>query len=243
MGKIHAVFGAGGGIGSVLSKRLTENGDKVYLLGRKEDRLRDLSDQISQPYMTVDATDEGQVSKVLGKISENEGRLDGVVSLVGSIFLKPLELTTISEFEEVMRINIFSSFCILKQSLKFMESGSIVFSSSTAALIGLKNHESISAAKAAVIGLVRSAAASYASKKIRINAVAPGLIKTPLSESITSNPAALKASTSFHPLGRIGTPEDVAGAIFWLLSEQSDFVTGEVIPVDGGLSSIKLRET
>lgn len=240
MQKVHAVFGASGGIGCVLAKQLSENQDKVYLLGRKENKLRELSEQISQPYMAVDATDEEQVSKALKKIVENEGRLDGVVSLVGSIFLKPIEVTTQKEFEEVIKINTISSFCILKQALKYMEKGSIVFSSSTAALIGLKNHESISAAKAAIIGLMRSAAASYAYKKIRINAVAPGLIKTPLTESITSNPSALKASTSYHPLGRIGSPEDVAAAISWLLSEQSDFVTGEVIAVDGGLSSIKL---
>ncbi len=122
-----------------------------------------------------------------------------------------------------------------------MEKGSIVLSSSTAGLIGLTNHEAIAAAKAAVIGLMRSAAASYATKGIRINAVAPGLTRTPLTQAITNNEIALKASTAFHPLGRIGEPEDVAAAILWLLSDESAFVTADVIAVDGGLSSIKLR--
>ena len=122
-----------------------------------------------------------------------------------------------------------------------MKKGSIVLSSSTAGLIGLANHEAIAAAKAAVIGLMRSAAASCATKGIRINAVAPGLTRTSLTQGITSNEIALKASTAFHPLGRIGEPEDVAAAILWLLSDESSFVTADVIAVDGGLSSIKLR--
>lgn len=241
MQKVHAIFGATGGIGSVLTKRLSETGDIIYLLGRNEDKLKQYSKEVSQPYMVVDATDENLVAGVLKKIEEKEKHLDGVVSLVGSFFLKPLHLTTQKEFEEVIKINSSSSFCILKHALSLMKKGSIVLSSSTAGLIGLANHEAISAAKAAVVGLMRSAAASYAPKGVRINAVAPGLTRTPLTQGITSNEIALKASTAFHPLGRIAEPEDVAATIFWLLSDESAFLTGNVIAVDGGLSTIKLR--
>lgn len=241
MQKVYAIFGATGGIGSVLTKRLSETGNIVYLLGRNEDKLKRFSEEVSQPYMVVDATNENLVAQALKKIVEKERHLDGVVSLVGSFFLKPLHLTTQNEFEEVMKVNTTSSFCILKHALMNMEKGSIVLSSSTAGLIGLTNHEAIAAAKAAVLGLMRSAAASYASKGIRINAVAPGLTRTPLTQAITSNEISLKASTAFHPLGRIGEPEDVAAAIFWLLSDESAFITADVIAVDGGLSSIKLR--
>lgn len=241
MQKVYAIFGATGGIGSVLVKRLSETGSIIYLLGRNEEKLERLAQEVSQPYMVVDATDENLVAQALKKIVEKEKHLDGVVSLVGSFFLKPLHLTTQKEFEEVMRVNTSSSFCILKHALSIMEKGSIVLSSSTAGLIGLTNHEAIAAAKAAVIGLMRSAAASYAKKGIRVNAVAPGLTRTPLTQAITNNEAALKASTAFHPLGRIGEPEDVAAAISWLLSDESSFVTADVIAVDGGLSSIKLR--
>jgi NAD(P)-dependent dehydrogenase (short-subunit alcohol dehydrogenase family) len=241
MKKVYAIFGATGGIGSVLTKRLSETGNIIYLLGRSEEKLKQLSKELSQPYMVVDATDENLVEQALKNILEKERSLSGVVSLVGSFFLKPLHLTTQKEFEEVMKVNTTSSFCILKHALRIMEKGSIILSSSTAGLIGLNNHEAIAAAKAAVIGLMRSAAASYATKGIRINAVAPGLTRTPLSQAITSNEIALKASTAFHPLGRIGEPEDVAAAILWLLSDESAFVTADVIAVDGGLSSIKLR--
>lgn len=241
MQKVYAIFGATGGIGTVLTKRLSEAGNTVYLLGRNEEKLENLSKELSQPYLVVDATKEDLVADALKNIVETEGHLDGVVSLVGSFFLKPLHLTTHVDFEDVMKINVFSSYCILKHAVKIMKKGSIVLSSSTAGLIGLTNHEAIATAKAAVIGLMRSAAASYATKGIRINAVAPGLIRTPLSQSITNNELALKASTAFHPVGRIGEPEDVAAAISWLLSDESAFVTGDVIAVDGGLSSIKLH--
>ena len=241
MQKVYAIFGATGGVGNVLTKRLTETGAIIYLLARNEEKLERFSKEVSQPYMVVDATDEDLVADALKRIVEKERRLDGVVSLVGSVFLKPLHLTTQKEFEEVMKINTTSSFCILKHALSFMKEGSIVLSSSTAGLIGLANHETIAAAKAAIIGLMRSAAASYATKGIRINAVAPGLTRAPLTQAITGNQMALKTSTSFHPLGRIGEPEDVAAAICWLLSDDSAFVTARVIAVDGGLSSIKLR--
>lgn len=241
MQKVYAIFGAAGGIGSVLTRRLSEKGNTVYLLGRNQEKLERFSKEISQPYRIVDATDENSVAQVLEEIIKKENHLDGVVSLVGSFFLKPIHLTTQKEFEEVIKINTVSSFCILKHALNIMEKGSIVLSSSTAGLIGLANHEAIGAAKAAVIGLMRSAAASYASKGIRVNAVAPGLTRTPLSQAILNNEMALKASTAFHPLGRIGEPEDVTAAILWLLSDESAFITAQVIAVDGGLSSIKLR--
>lgn len=243
MKKVHAIFGATGGIGSVLTKRFSGTGDTLYLLGKNEEKLKKLSKEVCQPYIVVDATDENLVDQAFKTILDKEQHLDGVVSVVGSLFLKPIHLTTQKEFEEVMKINTTSSFCILKQALNKMEKGSIVLSSSTAGLIGLANHEAISAAKAALIGLMRSTAASYANKKIRINAVAPGLTRTALTQNITNNDIALKASTAFHPLGRIAEPEDVASAIFWLLSDESAFVTANVIAVDGGLSSIKLRPT
>ncbi len=119
--------------------------------------------------------------------------------------------------------------------------GSVVFLSPCAAGIGLANHEAISASKGAIEAFVRSAAASYAQKGIRINAVAPGLVDTPLSAPITSNKATLKGSIAFHPMGRIGTAEDISSAIQWLLSSESSWMTGEVLRLDGGLVHIKTR--
>ena len=113
--------------------------------------------------------------------------------------------------------------------------------SSAAASIGLPNHEAIAAAKAGVSGLMRSAAATYAPYGLRVNAVAPGLVDTPLSQAITANDLARKASVAMHPLGRLGTPDDIAAAVCWLLGPHSAWVTGQVIGVDGGLATLKPR--
>ena len=117
----------------------------------------------------------------------------------------------------------------------------MVLLSSAAARIGLANHEAVAAAKAGVIGLTLSAAATYARARIRFNAVAPGLVRTPLSAGLLANELAAKASVAMHPLGRLGEPEDVARAICWLLDPHNDWVTGQVLGVDGGLADVKAR--
>jgi NAD(P)-dependent dehydrogenase (short-subunit alcohol dehydrogenase family) len=119
--------------------------------------------------------------------------------------------------------------------------GSIVLASTVAATIGLTNHEAIAAAKGAVNGLVLSAAATYAPRNIRVNAVAPGLVKTPLASRITSSEPALKASTAMHPLGRVGEPDDVAACVAWLLDPATTWVTGQIIGIDGGLGRVRAR--
>jgi NAD(P)-dependent dehydrogenase (short-subunit alcohol dehydrogenase family) len=117
--------------------------------------------------------------------------------------------------------------------------GSVVLISSAAAMEGLANHEAIAAAKAGIIGLTLSAAASYASMNLRVNAVAPGLIETPLTASLTGNEGARKFSEAMHALGRLGKPEDVARAIVFLLDTANDWITGQVLAVDGGLSRVR----
>ncbi|MFM8394910.1 MAG: SDR family oxidoreductase, partial [Acidobacteriota bacterium] len=119
--------------------------------------------------------------------------------------------------------------------------GSAVLVSSAAARIGLANHEAIAAAKGAIEGLVLSAAATYAPKGIRINAVAPGLVRTPLTSRITGNEMSLKASVAMHALGRIGEPDDVAAGLAWLLDPSQQWVTGQIIGIDGGLGSLRSR--
>jgi NAD(P)-dependent dehydrogenase (short-subunit alcohol dehydrogenase family) len=118
--------------------------------------------------------------------------------------------------------------------------GSIVLLSSGAGSIGLVNHEAISAVKAGIEGLVRSAAATYAAAGVRVNAVAPGLTQTPLTERVWANEKSAEASRSMHPLGRLGTPADIASAIQWLLAPEQTWVTAQTIAVDGGLSTLKL---
>ena len=119
--------------------------------------------------------------------------------------------------------------------------GAIALVSSAAGRVGLVNHEAIAAVKAGVIGLTLSAAATYAPRGIRVNCVAPGLVRTPMTDRLTSNEAALRASAAMHALGRIGEPQDVASALEWLLSPEQGWVTGQVLGIDGGLASVRPR--
>ena len=114
--------------------------------------------------------------------------------------------------------------------------------SSAAVMAGLANHDAIAAAKAGVIGLLRSAAATYAPRGLRVNAVAPGLVETSLTEQLTASDASRAASEAMHALGRLGRPEDVAAAVAFLLDPANDWITGQVLGVDGGLSSVRPRQ-
>jgi 3-oxoacyl-[acyl-carrier protein] reductase len=122
-----------------------------------------------------------------------------------------------------------------------IKGGSVVLISSAAAMAGFANHEAIAAAKAGIIGLTLSAAATYASSNLRFNAVAPGLTQTPLTSSITANETSRKLSEAMHPLGRLGKPEDIARTIVFLLDPLNDWITGQVFAVDGGLSRVRTK--
>ncbi len=235
----YVIVGASGGIGSCLARRLAADGARLTLAARSPDRLQALADEVGGRAVSLDATSFSN----LDSLFEQAGDLDGAVNLAGSILLKPAHLTSESEFRETIDLNLTSAFGLVRSAGKAMRSrgGSIVLVSSCAASVGLSNHEAISAAKAGVEGLVRAAAATYAPQRIRVNAVAPGLVDTPMSSRLTSNEAALKASTAMHPLGRIGTPDDIARSIEWLLDPQSDWITGQVLGVDGGLARVRSR--
>jgi NAD(P)-dependent dehydrogenase (short-subunit alcohol dehydrogenase family) len=161
---------------------------------------------------------------------------------VGSLLLKPAHITSSEEWGETVALNLTSAFAAVRAAGRSMrEGGSVVLMSSAAARVGLPNHEAIAAAKAGVIGLTLSAAATYAPKGIRVNALAPGLVRTPLTARITDSEPALKASTALHALGRVGEPDEVAGAIEWLLDPAQSWITGQVLGVDGGLATVRAR--
>jgi NAD(P)-dependent dehydrogenase (short-subunit alcohol dehydrogenase family) len=238
------IFGASGGIGSALARQLAAEGCHLTLVGRDRGRLEALAAELDAGSMSLDATDSGAVECCLEEVSEKRGRVDGVVNCAGSLLLKPAHLTTDAEWAAVLGANLTSAFHVLRSAAARMMSsggGSIVLLSSAVARRGMINHEAIAAAKAGVAGLALSAAATYARYGIRVNCVAPGLTRTPLTQGLTKNEASLKVSAALHPLGRIGEPDEVARAIRWFLSPEQSWVTGQVLGVDGGLSSIQAR--
>jgi NAD(P)-dependent dehydrogenase (short-subunit alcohol dehydrogenase family) len=236
------ILGAAGGIGSALARRLSSAGTSLVLAGRDASRLGPLAAETGATAVVADATRPGEVEAAAAAAVAAHGRLDGVANCVGSILLKPAHLTSEEEWDAVVAANLKSAYSAVRAAARAMTAGgSVVLVSSAAARLGLANHEAIAAAKAGVIGLALSAAATYAPKGIRVNAVAPGLVRTPMTARITGSEASLKASTALHALGRIGEPEEVASAIAWLLDPAQSWVTGQVIGVDGGLATLRSR--
>ncbi len=189
-----------------------------------------------------DATQPIEIKKVIDNIVEKHIKIDQYVHLIGSILMKPLHNTTLEEWHSVLELNLNSIFYTLKYVLPIMlkrKSGNIVLVSSVAAQVGLTNNEAISAAKGAVEAMTRSLAVTYASYDIRVNCVAPTLMRTKMAEHLVNNELAVKGTTSLNAIKRVGEPEDVANAISFLLSEKSAFITGQIISVDGGLSHVR----
>ncbi len=234
----YVITAAYGGTGSALTRRLSAKGHDLMLIGRNGDKLAALSAEVNSQYVVTDLTNLENVEAAVQAF----GPIDGIVNCAGSILLKPAHITTEAEFQQTLDTNLKTAFIALRAGVKNMPNGgSIVLISTAAARAGYANHEAIAAAKAGVMGLALSAAATYAARNIRVNCVAPGLIDTPLASRITGNEAALKASSALHALGRIGKPEDVANMIEFLLEPANSWVTGQVFGVDGGLGTLRAK--
>jgi NAD(P)-dependent dehydrogenase (short-subunit alcohol dehydrogenase family) len=250
------IFGASGGVGQALALQEAASGSQLYLVHHRqpEEELQTRSGSAGadsgeavlarsvQASASIDATNADEVSKVFDHADEIGFATSAVCNCIGSLHLKPAHLTKDDEWYSTLHTNLSSSFFILRETARrCSRPTSLVFVSTAATHIGLPNHEAIAAAKGGIEAMLRSAASGYASKGLRVNAVAPGLVETPLTSRITSNPSARETSEKMHALGRIGTPEDIAAAISFLLSEQSSWITGQVLPVDGGLSCLRSR--
>ena len=240
----YLIFGAAGGIGSALARRLAATGATLTLAGRNAERVAALAGELDATAATVDATDFDAVDRCVREAAARSGRLDGAVNCAGSLLLKPAHLTRADELAATIAANLTTAFAVVRAAARAMTDGgggSIVLVSSAAARIGLANHEAVAAAKAGVEGLTLAAAATYASRQVRVNCVAPGLVRTGLTSRITASPPAEQASVAMHALGRIGEPDDVASALAWLLDPANAWVTGQVLGVDGGLGSLRAR--
>ena len=239
---VIVIGGVSGGIGSALAKRLIKSGHTVIGLARDQKRLDALhSEHPEIEIHSCDATDPEALKSCFDKIMSSHGQIGAYVHAIGSIFLKPAHLTSDEDWHQTLQANLNSAFYALRTTVTYMNkqsSGSCLFFSTSAARAGIANHEAIAAAKGGIEAMVRSAAATYASRNIRVNAIAPSLTDTPLASPMTNNPKMLEATKKMHPLGDIAQPEDVASLAEWLISENAKFVTGQIFALDGGISSI-----
>lgn len=224
--------------GSALTRRLAARGHEVILIARNGEKLAALCVEVNAQYVVTDLNNLDHVEAGV----QSFGPIDGIVNCAGSILLKPAHITTEAEFQQTLDTNLKTAFIALRAGVKNMPNGgAVVLISTAAARMGYANHEAIAAAKAGVIGLALSAAATYAARNIRVNCVAPGLVDTPLASRIAGNEAALKASAAMHALGRIGNPEDIASMIKFLLDPANSWITGQVFGVDGGLGTLRAK--
>lgn len=237
------VLGASGGIGQALCKQLHARGARLAVAGRDGSRLEPLASELGAECVVLEDDTMASMTSAVEVAAEALGGITGAVCCSGSLLLKPAHRTSDEEYRQTMAANLDAAFAVVRGATKAMlrTGGSIVLVSSAAGRLGLANHEAIAAAKAGIEGLARAAAASGAARGIRVNAVAPGLTRTPLTEGLLGAPASEAASIAMHALGRLGEPEDAARAIAWLLDPGQDWITGQVLGVDGGLSSVRAR--
>ena len=231
------ILGATGSIGSSLAKKLVDNGEKVHLVGRDESSLSLLANDLNSSFTVCDVLEENFSEKILTDLKDDQ--INGLAFCVGSIDLKPLKLTKKSDFMQSFNLNLISATEVIKSLADNLKKnkGSIVLFSTVAAQRGFTNHAIIASAKAAVEGLTVSLAAEFA-PHIRVNCIAPSLTNSKIAEPMLKNKALAEGIAKAHPLKRLGEGKDSASLAKFLISDDSSWVTGQIIAVDGGRSKL-----
>jgi len=231
----YLIFGATGSIGSSLAEQLKNSGNEIHLVARNQDDVNSIANKLDCSYTVANVLEDGFIEKVKSDISD----IKGVAYCVGSIDLKPLKMTNEQDFNKCMKLNLYSAIEVIKgyqESLK-KNKGSIVLFSTVAAQRGFTNHAIIASAKAAVEGLTVTLAAEFA-PNIRVNCIAPSLTKSKIAQPMLKNSVIADGIARAHPLKRLGEGKDSASLAKFLITEDSSWVTGQIIAVDGGRSKL-----
>lgn len=241
MGRKIVIYGGYGGIGSATGRILRSRGDDVHLVGRNEQKLAGVADELGASFTTGDVRDDD----LFGRVVEDAGEpLDGLVYAIGTINLGSLRRLTPDDFLDDFRVNAMGAALAVQAALRALKrskvGASVVLFSSVAALQGFTLHASTGMAKGAVSGLTLSLAAELA-PKVRVNAIAPSLTRTSMGEKMISSEKVAASLAKLHALQRLGSPEDIAALVAFLLSPQADWITGQIISVDGGRSTLRVK--
>ncbi len=233
------IYGGSGSIGSATARLLSQRGYQIHLVGRNEQRLSSVADEVDASYTVGDINEPDLFDRVASEVGDS---LDGLIYAVGTINLASLNRLKAQDFLNDFSINAMGAALAVQSCLPLLKKGnkpsSIVLFSSIAAQQGFPFHASVGMAKGAVSGLTVSLAAELA-PRIRVNAIAPSLTQTDLAASILSNEKMAASIASLHAMKRLGTPEDIAKMAAFLISPDSDWITGQIIGIDGGRSSVR----
>jgi len=235
MSEKYLIFGATGSVGSSLAEQLKNSGNDTHLVARNESEVKVIAEKLGCSYTVADVLEDGFIEKIKSNIND----IKGIAYCVGSIDLKPLRMVTEADMNKCMKLNLYSAIEAIKgyqESLK-KNKGSVVLFSTVAAQRGFTNHTIIASAKAAVEGLTVTLAAEFA-PNIRVNCIAPSLSKSKIAEPMLKNPAIAEGIAKAHPLKRLGEGKDSAALAKFLITEESSWITGQVIAVDGGRSKL-----
>lgn len=227
--KTTLIIGASSGIGKALADKLIKSGESVISISRNT------PDSSFSHYYQHDILSESELPNI-------EGTIDGLVYLPGSINLKPIRAIKHQDYKLDFELNVLGAIKSIQaytKNLQLSNNASIVLFSSVAAQIGMPFHSSVAISKGAIESLTKALAAEF-SPKIRVNCVAPSLTQTNMAEKLINTPEKLEASNNRHPLKRIGTPDDIANTVEFLLSNNASWITGQIMHVDGGLSTLKV---
>jgi len=235
------IYGGSGGIGSATARLLRERGYHLHLVGRSEAKLAPIATELGASFTTGDVTDASLFSRAANEAGEV---LDGLVYAVGTINLRSFQRLAEADYLNDFRLNALGAALAIQAALPALKKStgvaSVVLFSSVAARQGFSFHASMGMAKGAVSGLTLSLAAELA-PKVRVNAIAPSLTRTPLAEGILSSEQMAASMAGLHALQRLGTPADMAALAAFLVSPEAGWITGQIIGVDGGRSTLRTK--
>ena len=240
--KTAIITGGGSGIGLATARAFCKEGAKVILFGRRKEKLISAADELGDSVLIVqgDMTHNDDLDQLINKTLNNFKGIDILVNSAGLYNGAPLHEISDSQWDGIMDINIRSIFQLTRRVLPIMmaqKSGSIVHISSILGLIAVPQVAAYNVSKGALNQFSRSIAVEYGSYGIRSNSICPGLIETDMTADLMKDASLMQEWSKEYPIGRFGKPEDVASACIFLASDESSFITGTVLPVDGGFTA------
>ena len=246
-GKVGIITGAGTGIGRACALAMASEGARVALIGRRKDRVEEVAREIGNNAIAIqcDVSKKGELADALDQTVGRFGALNVLLNNAGVLITGNAEQLTEDQWDQTFNVNVRAVWLLSRAALPHMRKaggGSIINIASTLGIVAARNRAAYAPSKGAVILLTKAMAVDHGHENIRVNAICPSLVETDLSAAIinqAADPAAVRRErTAAHPIGRLGRPEDIAGLAVYLASDESSWVTGTVVPVDGGYLAV-----